>query len=478
MPITNLAAVTDINRIVHMINQGGYDISPAQFYDRMLLDSIKLGNENYVHLKNTENFTLPAGTQKLQKRRWGGLTAITTPLLEGIPPIPDKTSMDSITFTATAFGRYMEFTDRIDLDQIDPILAHYTKELGDVAVRTLERYARETMLSSASKLFANNKTSIGELEIGDKLAIADLRFAALRMQRLMVKPLNGYYNFICSPEFLFDFMDDPLVDQYMRINQTTKQLFDDGKPFNMFTINFIQTMLDEHYTPGLDNVGEYYDGSAYKLRVYAIDGDKIVYGNVPVAKRSTNSAVSYLPDGTALPIGHKVSWDLVDWCADGTVLSYWDMSAETPARTGLTLGAASTPYTTAQANALTWNQLPVHKGLLYGAEGLVKIGIAGQQNAKTFVKSLGSAGALDPLDQRQTIGFKINSIGFGILRDEAIVVTYSIPSQAVATSGLTASVVQRAQTVVTEAADTEANELDFREYTVDPTKITDGTSIK
>jgi hypothetical protein len=475
MPITNLAAVTDINRVVHMINQGGYDISPQQFYDRMLLDSIKLGTENYVHLKHTENYTLPAGTQKLQKRRWGGLTAHTTPLLEGIPPVPDKTSMESITFTATAFGRYMEFTDRVSLDQIDPILAHYTKELGDVAVRTLERYARETMLSAASKLFANNKTSVGELEIGDKILIADLRFAALRMARLLVKPLaSGYFNYICSPEFLYDFMDDPLVEKYMTINQTTKQLFDDGKPFPMFQINFIQTMLDEHYTPELDNVGEWYDGSGYQLRVYAVDGTKVIYANVPAAKRSVNGATTYLPDGTAIPAGRKVSWNLTNWAADGTVISV----VEDGTATSVTLGASTTPYTTAEANALNWMQLPVHKGILYGKEALVKIGIAGQQNAKTYVKALGSAGVLDPLDQRQSIGFKINSIGFGILRDEAIVVTYSVPSQAIYVSGLTADAIAMENTVTDKADDTEANELEYREYTVDPATLTKGTNIK
>ncbi len=481
MPITNLAAVTDINRIVHMINEGGYDISPTQFYDMMLLDSIKLGNENYVHLKHTENYTLPAGTQKLQKRRWGGLTAHTTPLLEGIPPVPDKTSMESITFTATAFGRYMEFTDRIKLDQIDPILAQYTKELGDVAVRTLERYARETMLSAASKLFPGNKTSIGDLEVGDKIAISDLRFAALRMARLLVKPINGYFNYICSPEFLYDFMDDPLVDKYMQINQTTKTLFDDGKPFPMFQIQFIQTMLDEHYTPNLDNVGEWYNGTVYNLRVYAVNGKKIYYSNVPAAKRSVNSTTSYLHDGTAIAAGQKVNWALTDWTIVGTQIVEVDLGVDPVTRTTLAVVASDATagqINKAAADALLWNQLPIHKGILYGSEGLVKIGIAGEQNAKTFVKALGSAGVLDPIDQRQTIGFKINSIGFGILRDEAIVVTYSVPTQALATSGLTASVVQRALATANATPDDVTAELEHREYTVDQTKITSGTSIK
>lgn len=468
----NLAAVDDINRIVHQINEGSYDIAPNQFYDRMLLDTIKLGMEHYVHLSNTESYTLPKGTKKLQKRRWGGLTAHTTPLLEGIPPLPDKTSMESITFTATAFGRYMEFTDRVNLDQIDPQLAHYTKELGDVMVRTLERYARETLLSAASKLFANDRTTVGELQIGDKLLIEDLRFAILRMSRLLVKPLaSGYFNYICSPEFIYDIIDDPLVVKYMEYNQTTRSLYEDGKPFSLFRVNFVPTMLDEFYTPELDNPGEWYDGTNWQLRMYAVDGTTVYYRNVIDTDNRTEVTNTYLADGTA--IASKMVWeapDLVDTDKITKVI-------EDGTNSTVTLGGGSSP-TTAQANALTWVELPVHKGILYGKEALVKIGIAGEGNAKTFVQALGSAGTNDPLHQRQTIGAKINSIGYGLLRDEAVTVTFSIPSQALYTAGLTASAVAMAQHVEPDAdADTDANVLAHREYTVDSTDITDGTVI-
>ena len=237
--MSNLASIQDINRIVAQINQGGYDIRPQQFYDRMLLDTLKLGEENYVHTKYTESYSLPKGTQKLQKRRWGGLTAHTAPLLEGIPPAPDKTSMEEITFTATQFGRYMEFTDRVDLDQIDPQIAHYTKELGDVMARTFEKYARETLLSAASAMFANDRTHEGELVTGDLITISDLRFAALRFDRLLVKPLSGnYFVYITSPEALYDLINDPLVVNYMKINNTTRELYENGLPFPLFRITF------------------------------------------------------------------------------------------------------------------------------------------------------------------------------------------------------------------------------------------------
>jgi hypothetical protein len=47
-----------------------------------------------------------------------------------------------------------------------------------------------------------------------------------------------------------------------------------------------------------------------------------------------------------------------------------------------------------------------------------------------YVKQKGTTGVLDPIDQRQSIGFKINSVGFGSTRLEAIVDYLCIPSMA------------------------------------------------
>jgi hypothetical protein len=479
----NLASVENINRIVHQLNDGDYDISPDQFYDRVVQDSLKVGKENYVHLRETEERDLPRGTKKIQLRRWGGLTAHTTPLKEGIPPNPDKTSMEHITFTATQFGRFMEFTDRVNLDQIDPQLAHYTRELGDVMVRTLERYARETLLSASSKLFANGRTSVGELRVGDKILLDDLRFAALRMRRLLVKPINGYFKYICSPEYLYDIVDDPLVRDYMEINQTTKNLYNDGKPFPMFTIQFIPTMLDEFYTPDLDHPGEFYQNSEYKCRAYAVSGDVVYYTNFSAStNRAISGTVQYLHDGTA--IEDKVTWDLTPLFSVGNVISIdsTDSGGNRVASTvtvvadgGVTDASAEIALT--DVNELSFAQLPVHKGILYGKEGLIKVGISGEKNAKHFKQGLGSSGTSDPLHQRQTIGVKINSIGFGLLREESVTVTYSVPTQAMYVSGLTADIVQVSESVAGAPADTNDNTLTHHSYTVNKESITEGNVI-
>lgn len=441
--MSNLASIQDINRIVAQINQGNYDIRPQQFYDRMLLDTLKLGEENYVHTKYTESYSLPKGTQKLQKRRWGGLTAHTAPLLEGIPPAPDKTSMEEITFTATQFGRYMEFTDRVDLDQIDPQIAHYTKELGDVMARTFEKYARETLLSAASAMFANDRTNEGELVTGDLITISDLRFAALRFDRLLVKPLSGnYFVYITSPEALYDLINDPLVVNYMKINNTTRELYENGLPFPLFRITFVPTMLDESYGD-LGNPGEYFDGasSEYKMRAYAIDKGIIYHGTFDQEEgknRVTNTGVHYLSDGSAIPVGYFHKWELND------AATVYPAKVDTVDADG-TLTRDVT--ITADMKALTWLQLPIHRGILMGKEGLARIAIEGAGGVETIIKGLGSAGTNDPLNQRQTIGVKAKSIGFGIIRDEAILVTYSVPTVAISTVGLTNEVVKMSKTV-------------------------------
>lgn len=402
----------NIDRALQYANNG-YDVSQDKFYDKVLLDTIQLGEEHNVYTSYSEparNFE--KGTNSIQMRRWGSLTPHTVPLVEGMPPNPDKTSMESITFTTTQFGRYMAFSDRVDFTIIDPVVSHYMHQYGIVAKRTFERYAREEMLSSATSLFPAGRTTEGELELGDVITIFDLRIQVLRMKRQMVKPRpDGKFHFITSDEVIFDFVDDATVRDYMSINQSTYGVFDTGQIPDMFDMHFVSTMLDDFYTPELDNAGEWHDGSEYKLRVFKeTTPGNYIYGNIAEASRTvvTNK---YLNDGSAVP--RYVKWDI----EGGTVNKDGG---------GVESGAG-------------WKQLPIHRSLLLGKDALVETGINGHTGVQTFVKAKGSAGTSDPLDQVQTIGFKIDSVGFGILREEACVVVFSVPSRAAATQDLMAA---------------------------------------
>jgi hypothetical protein len=75
-----------------------------------------------------------------------------------------------------------------------------------------------------------------------------------------------------------------------------------------------------------------------------------------------------------------------------------------------------------------WQELKIHHCIIAGKEALIRTGMSGQDNAKMYVKAKGSTGVLDPIDQRQSIGFKINSVGFGSARPEAVHDYMCVPS--------------------------------------------------
>lgn len=72
----------------------------------------------------------------------------------------------------------------------------------------------------------------------------------------------------------------------------------------------------------------------------------------------------------------------------------------------------------------------VHASIVIGNQAYGITTIKGQGDIKSIVKPLGSAGSLDPLNQRQTIGWKVNAFVAKRLDETAIARYESIPTQA------------------------------------------------
>lgn len=384
-----LNPVADINSYTEYFNNHGYKIRPELFYDKQLLDTIRLDESHFVFYRLANTTPIQNGAKKLQIRRWAPLQAHTEPLTEGIPPFSDKGSMESYEIDTFSYGRYMEFTDRVDFEVIDPVIAHYTKEYSIVAMETLDLLAREALTTVAQSAYANNKANFAALEIGDVPSLNDLRIIALSLKKQLVKPRNGNrYMVIGTPDFFFDMIDDALVQKYMTINQSTKGFYDDMGPIPpMFGLEFYETMH-------IDDSGEYTTATDTYLRVVDDSGSTPSYQNLDATTYRVAAADNYVRDSRT---GEKASYI--------PNLKVWNIP------TG-------------------YRELKVHRIFVLGADCLTRTEIAGHGNAKMYVKPLGSAGVLDPIDQRQSIGFKIDSVGFGSTRPEAAVVYYCVPTQA------------------------------------------------
>ena len=386
-----LLDLNDINTVTEALNKHSkHGIQVEKFYDQVLLDRIRIANDQFIHLAKAETRPMPKGHNKLVLKRYGTLTPHTVPLKEGVPPKSDKIDMGSLEMTHFAYGRYMEFTDRVDLDLIDPVIALYTKEYSDLAAQTLDLLARDAMLAEGQPFFANARASFEDLKIGDVPSLDELRIVITTLERLMVKPFtNSFYTVIISPEIRNDLVLDPRFEKFMDLGK-------DNSPYvqntvsKIFRMEFVETLHDEvHYGY---KVGEFMKAGEKKLRVYkentSVQGG-YEYKTLDASTALKAASSNYLTDGSYIP-DHKE----------------WQIPAG-------------------------FRPLPVHRAIILGAGGLVKTGFSGEMDAKMYVKALGSTGVLDPIDQRQSIGFKINSIGFKAVRNEAIQVYHCIPSTAV-----------------------------------------------
>lgn len=405
-----LAPVGDINNYAEYVNTHGKGmVNPEVFYTKQLLDTIRIDAANYIYHALADESPIQDRADSLTVRRWAPLQAHTVPLVEGIPPKSDKGSVEKYTMSAAQYGRYMEFTDKVDFSVVDPVISHYAKEYSIVAIETLDMLARQELMSKAQKFYAGDATNIEGMTIADsKPSLAEMRLIILSLKRQLVKPRGTNFTVIVSPEFVFDMLDDPYIQKYMTISQDTKGMMDDiSTLIPLFGMEFKETMVCPDSSKFVTS------GAKKAIRIYktydASDAEEPWVG--------TKDAEGY------------VYRTLTEDDTDGgepvlTVTSGYVKDS----RTGH--DASFIPEQDVWTIPEGWAELKVQHILIVGADALTRTGLAGEQNAKMYAKPLGSAGVLDPIDQRQSIGFKINSVGYGSTRLEAIVDYMCIPTQA------------------------------------------------
>ena len=406
MPFTlnALNPVNDINNVVDMVNQAGVGVvAPEVFYSKQLLDTIRYDADKYVYFRLADPAPIQERADKLMVRRWAPLQAHTVPLAEGVPPKSDKGSVEKYEMDAAQYGRYMEFTDKVDFKVVDPVVAHYTKEYSLVAMETLDLLARDTLFSIANPFYAGQAANFEALTVTSRPTMTDLRLIVLAMKKQLVKPRNnGRYHVIGSPEFFFDMIADPTVEQYMTINQTTKGMYDNTMLVAMFDMEFYECQMvptSSEYVKDSKTYRRMYRATATGYEYASIAEDAVDDSDEPyvstvdgyVKDSRTGRDASYIP-------GQEI-WDIERWNTDN------------------------------KESGNDWYEFKAQHILVVGKDALTRTGISGEDSAKMFVKPKGSSGVLDPIDQRQSIGFKINSVGFGSTRLEAVVDYICVPSQ-------------------------------------------------
>jgi N4-gp56 family major capsid protein len=124
---------------------------------------------------------------------------------------------------------------------------------------------------------------------------------------------------------------------------------------------------------------------------------------------------------------------------------------------------------TAQNDAVT-----AHDAIVIGEEAYAITKLEGA-GLSIITKGLGSAGVEDPLNQRQSMGWKINGFGARVLNNEAVVNYWSVPASGSLAAG---DLLKKAEVVlVTFALATGVTNIEINDFTIEAYKGEDGASV-
>ena len=390
--------------------QGPGVMQPAAVYSKIMLKTIELAESDYVFDGLATERTMPSnnGANEIVFKRMLSLAAHTQPLVEGIPPASDQGRMVAIKGSTKSYGRVMKFTDKVNWAVVDPLISEYTRQLSLKIPETKDILAQEALLAECQvfyaqpkKVFGGNNASDPDTLVIDTDAravshimfltpacnptIDEFRKIVLSMEAAKVRPYSGG-NFLSliSSAVMFDLITDHRVKEYMHY-ANTGEAYKSDVVVDLFSLAFKKAKTIKTDNTFINEDGDvcYLYHSASENKNYALVGVDFAAFN----KANNKAIVIDLAEGTS---------------------------------------AAAALNVTLPGNL---DVLNVHHSYVIGEECLFRIGVEGHTAPQFIKKELGSAGTEDPLNQRQSIGWKIDSLGYKVVNPDAVVDYMSIPSQ-------------------------------------------------
>lgn len=388
--------------------QGVGVMQPAAVYSKIMLRTVELAESDFVFdgLAVERNMPSNNGSNEIVFKRMLSLAAHTQPLVEGIPPASDQGRMVAIKATTNQYGRVMKFTDKVNWAVIDPLISEYTRQLALKIPETKDILAQEALLAECQMFYAAAKKQDGDSDSDvlkvdpDAPAVTHIKFMnpncaptidefrkiVLSMEAAKVRPYQGS-NFLvlASSAVLFDLVTDKRVKEFMKWEGTARSYTND------MVIDLFSLAFKKAKTIKADNT--YVDGDGYTCYIY----------------HDAASNTNYITVGASLA-------DTVD---STKVIKVTLTDNNATAQTGADLGAVKN----------TLEPLNCHYSYVLGEECLFRVGVEGHTSPQFIKKELGSAGTEDPLNQRQSIGWKIDSLGYKVPNPDAVVAYVSCPTQ-------------------------------------------------
>lgn len=380
-----------------------------EFIERTLLENMKPA---MVHSMDAQKRTLPLNNGKRVKfRKFDPMPAITAPLAEGVTPEGQNLNMTSFTAMVKPYGGYVTMTDELNLYQIDNISKEAATLLSDQAALTLDTVARDQLNTGLNVQYVNNKTSRAALTTSDILNYNEIKKAVRTLKRNNVKPCgDGYYHAIVHPDVVHDLTSDTMwVDVAKYQDKAAVQQNELGTIYKVKFFESTNAKTFEAQTAlfeGGNNIAAVTNLAVKNYVHETRTGDFSTTLTEDQARALTGKMGAVIVSDVA----HPVCIERID-VPNKKVTLRWDDAALVTTAAGFTIAA----YGGATSGD------PVYSTLIYGADAFGSVELAGGGNVQVIVKEPGSSGSDDPLNQRGSIGWKVNGFTTVILQDDFIV---------------------------------------------------------
>lgn len=173
-----------------------------QYYDTLLLKNMQ--NETYFE-QFAKKQPLPKnhGTS-VEWRRMVAFAPATTPLTEGVTPTERAITVSHVTVDLNQYGDYARFSDKLQMEAIDPLIAEATVEFSHQAAQTMDVVTRDALVTGANVVFGGGKNDRATIETGDVLTLPLVDQIATFLKKQNAPKINGSYIAIVHPSVAYD----------------------------------------------------------------------------------------------------------------------------------------------------------------------------------------------------------------------------------------------------------------------------------
>ena len=388
-------------------------VAPAvvEYYVRTLLENMK---PEMVHSMDAQKRSLPLHNGKhAHFRRFTPFEAITTPLAEGVTPEGQTLVETELTAMVKPYGGHVEVTDELNYYLLDDMHRETAQLLADQAALSLDTISRDALNAGMNVQYAGANVSRGTITSSDKLTYADIKKAVRTLKRKNVRPFpDGFYHAIVHPDTVHDLTSDPMWTDVTKYQDKAKvEKYELG---TIWKVKFFESTNAKVF-----NTKAYLYGNVASITATAFDAatKTITASGITITEDQARELTGQLVNISVTKSGTET---VVPACimkvipSEKKFILKWLPDDTTDWTTTNSLKIK--PYGGGASNA------PVYSTLIYGKDAFGTIELVGDgRNTRIIINPPGSSGALDPLEQRGAIAWKVKGFCTVILQDDFIV---------------------------------------------------------